>query len=250
VIPSLFLVHTWVPNLYVSASINVPSWTLSCEFLFYLLFPWLHAAIRRIAPGRLWWWAGGLALVVVLLPVAIRLVVPAAGTDMSLVQKWLMMTFPPTRLLEFGLGIVLARIVRTGRWIRVPLPVAGLLVLGGFGQAVVLAPTVFGVTAPLIAPLAVLIGAGATADLRGSRTGLRARWLVWLGELSYAFYLLHYLVLAYVHDLLGYARTWPVPTAVAIFTGLFGVTLLLALALYVLVERPCLRRWATHRHQP
>ncbi|MFD1047577.1 acyltransferase family protein, partial [Kibdelosporangium lantanae] len=76
ILPSLFLVHTWAPDLNVIASINVPSWTLSCELLFYITFPWLSALVARIRTDRLWWWAGGIAAVIMLLPVLVYALVP------------------------------------------------------------------------------------------------------------------------------------------------------------------------------
>jgi len=35
---NLFLPHPWVPSLDTMFSINIPSWSLGCEVLFYLLF--------------------------------------------------------------------------------------------------------------------------------------------------------------------------------------------------------------------
>jgi peptidoglycan/LPS O-acetylase OafA/YrhL len=251
VVPSLFLVHTWAPNLTVIASINVPSWTLSCELLFYASFPFLLALVRRIRADRLWWWAGGITAVAMLLPVLVHFVVPSTpalpGQDMSMTQNWLLVSFPPTRALDFTLGIVMARIVRSGRWIRLPLPAAGLLILAAFAVELLLVPTVFGLTLPLVGPMALLIAAGATADAEGRPSPFRGRVMVWLGEVSFAFYLVHYLVLNYAHDALGATRSWPVPVAIGILVGLLAVTLLLSWALHNGVERPCMRRFSRPR---
>ncbi|EFF94134.1 acyltransferase family protein [Streptomyces sp. e14] len=253
-LPSLFLVHTWLPRLDVILSINVVTWSLACDLLFYLAFPVLYALVRRIPAHRLWWAAGALVAVVMLLPALAQVWLPGApklpGQDMSATQNWFLVSFPPVRALDFTLGIVMARIVRTGNWVRLtPAPALALLALG-FAIQVSRFPGVYSLTAPIVAPLALLIPAVATADLRGGFSPFRGRALQWLGTVSYASYLVHFLVLSYVHVALGAGRSWGVATATGLLAALFAVTTLLAWALHRFVEEPGMRRWGRPKALP
>ncbi|MER6832064.1 acyltransferase [Streptosporangium sp. NPDC000563] len=253
-LPSLLLVHTWYPRMDVIITINVVTWSLACDLLFYLAFPFLYALVRRISARRLWWAAGAVAAVIALLPAVALLALPGTprlpGQDMSFVQNWFLVSFPPIRALDFVLGIVMARIVLTGR--RVPLGVGrALLVLAaGFALQMYLWPSVYGLTATIALPLALLIAAVAAADERGAPTPFRGRILRWLGGVSYASYLAHFLVLHFGHLAIGAERTWDVPAALGVIAVLFGVTTAVAWALNRLVEEPAMRAWAQPRPHP
>ncbi|WP_236792326.1 acyltransferase [Amycolatopsis sp. GM8] len=251
VLPSLFLVHTWFPDLTVITSINVPSWSLSCELLFYLSFPLLLRLVRKIRPNRLWLCAGVVAATIMILPLFADYLLPGTptlpGQHMSLVQNWFLVSFPPVRVLDFTLGILMARIVQTGKWIRLPMSAAVLLLVVGCVFEVLLFPTVYGLTAPVVIPLALVIAAGATADVERKPSLVRGKVMVWLGEISFAMYLVHFLVLKYVHDALGADRTWDTPIAVLIIVGLLGLTIFISWLMYTFVERPSMRRWSRPR---
>ena len=244
-LPSLFLVHTWYPRLDVIVTVNVVTWSLSCELLFYAAFPLLYRWIRRIRPERLWWTAGALAAVVIVLPAIALLVLPGTpklpGLNMSLTQNWFLVSFPPIRALDFSLGIVMARIVRTGRWIAVTPTAAFALLVVGFGFQVWFFPGVYNLTALVVVPLALLVPAVATADLRGTPSLFRSRPLIWLGTISYASYLTHYLVLDFGHIALGSNRSWSVPGAIGVLLAMFAVSVLVAWALHRWVEAPGMR---------
>ena len=71
--------------------------------------------------------------------------------------------------------------------------------------------------------------------------------MVKLGEISFAFYLWHLLVLTYGDYWLGEAKTYSTPVAIAIIVGMFAVSLALAYLLFTYVEDPIMRRWARSR---
>jgi mycarose O-acyltransferase len=108
--------------------------------------------------------------------------------------------------------------------------------------------------------LGLLIAAGASADVQGHRTLLSSRGMVWLGEVSFAFYLWHLLVLIYVHQwitgvdqpmsFLVLEEGYSTPVALAVLALLFGISLLLAWATFTLVEKPVMRRFARSRRRP
>ncbi|EHR51978.1 putative acyltransferase [Saccharomonospora marina XMU15] len=248
---NLLLIHAWFPDQAIFNSANVVSWSLACEAVFYLLFPLLHRWLVRIPCSTLWWWACGSVVAVLCMPLLAQALVPATGGDptqpgSSLSQVWFLYIFPPVCLLQFVLGMVMARIVLSGRWIGLPLPLAAVLLLGGYALALVV-PYNFGVNATTIVPVALVIAAGAVADVRGTATLLRGRVAVWLGEVSFAFYLVHYLVLLHGRELAGIQGSGDVVVELAVLTGAMALSLCLAWLLYVGVERPFMRRWSRPR---
>ncbi|SDD62211.1 acyltransferase family protein [Actinokineospora iranica] len=243
VLPNLLLVHAWAPVPEVLNSANIVAWSLACEVLFYALFPVLHAGIRRIRVDRLWWWAGGVVALVFTMPLIAQSLpadpqVPTPGGPMSFYAIWFVYLFPPTRVLEFVLGMFVARIVRDGRWTPPSLGVAGL-VAGLAYLAAFTVPYLYCKVAIALVPLALVIASAAAADARGAFSPFRSRGMVWLGEISFAFYLLHWLVLVHGHRLLG--TTWGLLGGAAVLALALAVTVLLSWALHVTVERPLTR---------
>ncbi|MFJ8650338.1 acyltransferase family protein [Streptomyces sp. NPDC093546] len=247
---NLLLVQTWTPDVDVILSANPVSWSLACEAVFYLAFPLLLRLVDAIRPARLWWWAAGLVTAVLCVPALASALVPA-GPDMwwlaiSEEHYWFVFAFPPVRALEFVLGMVMARILWTGRWHGPGLPLAGLAVVAGYGVALVV-PFAYGMVAATVVPLAWLVTAAAAADLRGNVSPFRTRTLVRLGELSFAFYLSHRLVQMYGHRAVGAERSWDTPAGIGVLLLGLVVTLGLSWLLYTFFERPVTRRMGVAR---
>ncbi|WP_406149032.1 acyltransferase family protein [Streptomyces sp. NBC_01012] len=257
-VANLFLVHAWVPDITYAASVNDVSWSLSAEALFYLAFPALAFAASKIRPGRLWYWAGGLAATALLMPVVSQFLLPDEPQFMwgtaSFTQIWFVYYSPVIRALEFALGILLARIVLTGRWVGLGVLPATALAVGAYIGALYV-PFLYRFASVTALPLALLVGAVAVADIKGKRGILSSRPLVWLGEISFAFYLVHKLVLEYGRVPFGSALTpqglmgpvWSTPGGIAFLAGALAVSVVLAWGLHVGVERPALRRWGRSR---
>ncbi|MFE2108849.1 acyltransferase family protein [Kitasatospora sp. NPDC059463] len=247
-LPSFFLLNAWFPELDVMRAVNLPSWSLSVELAFYLAFPWLHALVRRIRPERLWAWVWGVTATIALLPLVAETALPGSpqlpGLKVSLTQNWFLVAFPAVRALDFVLGILLARIMLTGRWIRLGLPGAALLVAAGAAAQLALVPTAYGFTATLALPLALLVAAAARADIAGTRSPFRGRTAVRLGEISFAFYMTHHLVLHYVRLALGETKVWSVPEVAGLGLVLLAVTIGVSWLSFRLVEVPAMRRWS------
>lgn len=241
---NFFLLQAWFPQLEVNNSVNPISWSLSCEVLFYLCFPLLYALIRRIRPQRLWVWAAVVAAIVAVVPL-LSLLLPhqpqLPWAPVSENRFWFIYLFPPVRMLDFVFGMLLARLVITGR--RLPLGLGGAVALTTAAYA--LAPFVpgeYALVAVMLVPVGLVIAAGAAADAAGAPSWLASPAMVWLGNVSFAFYLWHFLVLTYGAMWLG--AGWGTPAAVAVLVALFGVTLLLSWATYALFEYPIMRRFA------
>ncbi|WP_306750792.1 acyltransferase family protein [Saccharothrix yanglingensis] len=249
-LPNLLLVHAFFPQVEIHRSINVPAWTLSCELLFYLLFPMLLRGVKRIADRRLWTWAGLMVAGMVALQLVTQYVVPgarSAGAPLSDLQFWFGYVFPPSRLFEFVLGMVLARIVATGRWPSIGILPAALLTVAGY-VAALHAPVVWGFNVATAIPLGALICAAATADVKGTRSALRGRTVQWLGDVSFGFYLCQGVVVIYGGWLLR--GTHDNLTAGLVVLVLFAATLAVGALLFHLVERPITRKFGYAEHVP
>ncbi|ONH33544.1 MULTISPECIES: acyltransferase [Protofrankia] len=251
VVPSLFLANAWFADILIMRGINVPSWSLSVELIFYLAFPALYLGISRIRPERLWWWFGGFALGTLTLAVISHTALPGQpqlpGMHMSLWQNWLVYPFPPSRLLEFALGIVTARIVLTGRWIRLGVPAATLLLAAALVLQLLLPVTALTAVAPTALPTALVIAAVATADRSGRGTIFDNRVWTWLGEVSFALYIVHYPTLYFLQESVGFGSGHSATTSFLISLLLLLPALLVSWLLYSLVERPLVRRWSNPR---
>ncbi|MDI3390551.1 acyltransferase [Streptomyces sp. B-S-A8] len=251
-LPNLFLVHTFSNQADTVQSVNFPSWSLCAELLFYALFPLFIILVRRIAPGRLWLWAGAMVagvaavtLVTPLIPGDARL----PGLELTVNQQWFSYAFPPPRLFEFVLGMILARIVIAGRWPRVGLlPSTILFAVGYYGAIVAPAPYSFSLTT--VVPIGMIICAAASADLRGEGGWLCGRTMVWLGNVSFAFYLVQVLVIFYARPQLLGGHTFGTVAAFGLLIALFLANLLAAWLLYGLVEKPMMHRWSRSRKGP
>nr|WP_272919301.1 acyltransferase [Amycolatopsis rubida] len=245
-LPNVFLLHSFFPAGDVYMSVNSPAWTLCSELLFYLLFPLLIRPVRRLAPNNLWWCAGAMIAGMVAVQVVNLTLIPSTPPSplvpVSVLQFWFGYFFPVPRLFEFGLGMILARMVVLGRMPRVPLWLAVLSVPAGYGAALA-APFVWGFAVATILPVSLVIVACATAELADRPTGLRGPRARWLGEISFGFYISQGVVVFYGRGLLP-PHPFATPAGVLVVVGLFVATLLAGWALYALVERPVMRRWA------
>ena len=255
---NLLLLHAWVPNPETFLSVNGPSWSLSCELLFYATFPLLLSATGRIRASRLGWWAGGVVATIVALP-SLALLLPAApvfGDDFdgtilggqSEHRLWLLYIFPLARLLDFVLGMLMARIVLAGRLPRVRVAPAALLTVAGY-TAGLFVPLLYTVDAVTVVPLALLIAALTAGEARGERSLLGRPLMRRLGEISFAFYLVHAIVLTFLRAMVGFDRQLsPLPGLLFAIVGLV-LSIGVAALLYTYVERAAMRRWARPRRR-
>ena len=196
-----------------------------------VLFPLVHRGIVRLPVRALW--------PAVLAAFAVIWTVPLATQLLPETYRyWAIWVFPLARLPEFVTGMLLALIVRAGRWptwfgVRPAVLLAAAAYVGCR-----LLPEDLRLVAALAPPLALLVGAVAAADVSGRSTRWRKRWL-WLlvlSEISYAFYLVHSLVLRVVLRLAGTSHS--VLAEVGIAVASLAVTLCGSWLLYRFVERP------------
>lgn len=246
----LLMLQAWVPDFKVIFGVNPPGWSLGTEAFFYLLFPLLLLLALRIRPERLKFWIYGVAVVVVAKAVLAYLVLPSAPaipgeSTVSVSQFWFGYAFPPVRALDFALGILVARAVMTGRWRNIGMVWSGVLLVGGYLLAEY-TPYLYGQSAIFVIPSALLIAAAAIADRDGRFTVFRNRTMTFLGEISFAFYLVHAIVLVYWRQLLG-ERLFSVPATIALVIAALAISVAVSWVLYRLVERPSTLKWSVSK---
>ncbi|WP_285777352.1 acyltransferase [Microtetraspora sp. NBRC 13810] len=251
VVPQLLLLQAWSSDLGISAAFNTVGWTLSIEAMFYLCFPFLLVLLNRIRPERLWYWVGGMVVLIFCFPQLTRLL-PAGEPvfwGLNNWEMWFVYMFPLTRMAEFVIGILLARILLTGKWINLPLWAAALVFVAGY-VVMLNVPTLYAIAAATIIPIILLIAAAATVDIRGRRSLLATRPMVWLGNISYAFYLLHVFAITLVFYVIGLDFQATSLSAVGFFAVSLALAVVASWLLYELVEKPIQRRFATKRERP
>ncbi|MFI1831428.1 acyltransferase family protein [Streptomyces sp. NPDC020412] len=250
-LPNLFLLHTWSNKPEVISSVNLPAWSLCVEVFAYALLPLLLVLVRRIKDNRLWLWAGAMVAGVVGVPAVTQLLVtggiPVPLYDLSMNQVWFSYGFPPARLFEFMLGMVLARIVAAGLWPRkLGMSVSIVLVAGGYWLSFAL-PYPYKFYTGTIIPFAVLVCAAAARDLRGEGGWLASRPMVFLGNVSFAFYVTQGVVMFYGRPKVWGDHTYGVIPALGLLVVLFLANLLAGWLLYRFVETPIMRRFSRSR---
>lgn len=221
------LMHAW--GFADVATWNVPSWSISAEWFAYLLFPVL-APVLFVIRSR----AVAAALAVAAL---------VAMTAACLVFKWELNSFVGAPALlrvtgEFLCGAALCRVVTIEglsgpRWWNGDL--AGTLAFAAFLVGASMGFSDF----LLVALLALTILGTAAAN------GFLARFLgskiaVWLGEVSFSIYMVHFpilIVLRRIYEKLGYA-SWHWSLHAAAFVLTFAIVIAVAALLYYIVERP------------
>lgn len=226
------LLHAWVPRHEVYLSLNVPAWFLSTILFCYAATPPLLVVLRRLSTRRC-------------LALAATLCVGFAVACPWLPQSWrdFFFFFPPTRLIDYFLGMVLYRLVRDARQAvphgKRPLALeVGALVL--FAAAIALNRLCREATAPWEntplwwLPIGTIIF---VAGYNEGREGLIGKFLAlrpfkWLGRISFETYLFQVVAAMAVSHLvcpLGShcgVDLYPVAHLMSLALLLFGATLL------------------------
>jgi len=216
VVSTLTMTHAWIPGV---VSPNLPSWSISAELFAYLLFPMLIVLIARLRAGAALFIVTGILLATTYesLPFDAPLVRVMAGFLVGMGA--------------FRLGHIEIR-GRLQRW-------------GGLIAVALIVCWVVSSAAPrlelgvvLFAALIVLVRS--TNDLAGRFLALPA--LVYLGEVSYSLYMVHWPVRAVLRQAFA-----SVGVADSVHPGLISLSywvtsILAAIAMYHIIEQPG-RRW-------
>lgn len=234
------LVHAWHPGTI--RHYNVPSWSLSVEAFFYLLFPFLLPVVFRLTPKET---PRSLVMVLALAsvaPLAYSILYPGMTAALDSYRILLIKFHPLVRLPEFLGGMLLGRL-----FVGAPPAWQGwqsdLAVAGAV--ATIVAAVALGMPYPLLhtgglaIPFAVIVYALATGK------GLFAQALSWrpimaLGGASYALYILHLPLFSIFEK-----RAAAIGITIGTLPFAFGVTCALiavSLVVHYVFELP-MRKW-------
>lgn len=258
VLANVFMVQDWFPSEKIYLAFNVPAWSISVECFFYFMFPFLIAGRHKLVGPFL-------ALTFITAMVAIF------GTD-ALIAKTHDLTLatfvsrlPITRLFEFVLGVQTYLLFKQfgnrvrnhpAFWATVETAAAGALiawlVFGTYWTADCLHP--FGGINPhptvrnwisccAPAPVCALLIFCLASECSIVARFLRRPSIVYLGEISFALYLMHFpfLQLINMHPF-DYDAVPPLMK----FAVLFVVVFLASAVSYQMIECPArdaFRRW-------
>ena len=243
----LGMVQAWVPSPGIYWGWNSVAWTLSCEVFFYAIFPMVLPLLASRGLRARWYLVVAFPTTTIGLGIASNWLTRA---DPNLLYAhmnlfaWFVYICPISRAPEFLFGIVLALMVRDQQLQRVPVLGAAIVVMCACAASYTNHHFTT-LTAFMVVPFGVLIVALAQADLAGSRSALRIPSMVTLGEWSYAFYLVSFVILDSVARS-GFSPMWNGLEIVALS---FTLAVACAALLFTLVERPCQRRFGAARQR-
>ena len=231
-----------------SGYLNVPSWSISCEWFFYLLAP--VAMFFALGNRRRW------VPVVVVMGYACGLGLFLWHGQSDEARFYFVSRFAPSRFVEFLLGVFLARVFLTSSGQKLAgvsgLAQAtgiGLLIAGAMSRPYVPWPLWGGL---LYVPGSILLVLGLAHDRGFFVAHLSRPWLNLLGRATFSLYLIHTPLLRAVRGLCLYlgweVRSWPVFGAVVI--AMFMVVQTAALLVYSGYEIPLQQRLRSWLVQP
>jgi peptidoglycan/LPS O-acetylase OafA/YrhL len=234
---SVPLIQGWWLAPAILFSGNPAAWTLTCEFFFYSLHPLFQRAYIRISSR---------AVLVALALLFVGIVVVKSACFASGGQGCVPLPLPIERLPEFIIGMGIGVLAKRGKLLRlspwIPLAALGaLFVFLSFGSVLPLPESVMPLSLYFanevtLFLMALTIASVAQRDVSGRKTGFKSSWLVKLGEVSFAFYLVHATVMYVFVDVFGQLDvSWKNLTWYPI---VLAAGLVIAFALHAWVEKP------------
>ncbi|KVC98426.1 acyltransferase family protein [Burkholderia ubonensis] len=245
---NLLLVNTWVDDVKYFFVANRPSWSLCIEAFFYMLFPVLYKGMKLI-PEKF-------DLLGLVTAVAASLLVQTCiylwvepnhmmgAFQISQRQFWASYIFPPPRLFEFVAGMFAARLLIHGRAPSLSKAASLALLLVTYIVAMFI-PFQFGMSVVYIIPVSLLIVSIARDDLEARKTVLSGETSVWLGEISYAFYMVHFLVLFFFLNLVS-GKKFSLPEGSALIAVALILSVTCASFVYRYFEVPMMKKILHH----
>jgi peptidoglycan/LPS O-acetylase OafA/YrhL len=233
------LIHTWVPRNDWVYSLNGVSWSLACEAFFYASFPVLLFVMRRLPTRQVLAASSAWVLGTML----ITLFGASQGGRTALLVD----VNPLLRSGEFVLGIATALLMSRGWRPQWSLTGSCLTLIVALTVTRFLDLPYPAANALLILPLWAVLAAAASSDLKKLPGWLPNRIFVYLGELSFAFYLVHELVIINTLHVFGWRNPVPDMQELGLMQGAgFAVVAILfatflAAVLHHVVELPCQR---------
>lgn len=273
-LPNALLIHTWNPDWASLSGMNVPSWSLAAEMLFYLTFPLFIPLVRKVK-GVGNWWAFAITFIVSLGAITFihffaegpkgieNFFVPRLWeTDVSpvadvhadpvwfmqweipvLESYWLSYYFPLTRLIEFYLGVFGAKLVAEGMFRNTNLkwPLLALLVAY---IATWFVPLAFKMSVIMSLPMAIVVCTLAVRDIKGLSGEIASPRAVLLGNISFAFYMVQFPVMVAVQRYIVAGQSWGIIGWAGVAILSFFISVILGWILFTFVDDPLMKATA------
>jgi peptidoglycan/LPS O-acetylase OafA/YrhL len=242
-ITNLFLLNTWFNDAHYFFVGNRPSWSLCIKAMFYMLFPFLYKLMKVISEKYDLFSLLIVTVASLLVQICIYIWVEPnkmmGAFPISQNHFGVSYIFPPSRIFEFLAGMFAARMLINGRAIILTKTASlTLLILAYIGSMFV--PYQFSMSVVFIIPVCLLITSFAGDDLKCKKTVFNSQTAVWLGEISYAFYMVHFLVLFYFLNLTAGRKFNLVEGTELIFVAL-ALSISCAAFLYKYFEVPLMK---------
>lgn len=274
-LPEVLLVHTYHPQWTYLGALNVPAWSLVAEMLFYFSFPLLKPVadlVKRncdiiitivVLLGFLFFlhtayylWTPGPKGIENAFSVRILDTVDSpyypANADPSWFNRdyapyypsyWLSYYFPLSRFFEFWIGVMTCKLVINGGFRNTKIWWPFLLLVGSYALTWVV-PINYKMSVLFLLPTALCIATLAMRDLQGKSVFLHKRANEWLGDISYAFYLVQYPVMVWVtYTFIGGGR-YGLWGWIGFALLCFAISVVLAGLIYTFIDKPIMKNWA------
>ena len=201
---SVPLIQGWWLAPAILFSGNPAAWTLTCEFFFYSLHPLFQRAYIRISSQ---------AVLVALVAIYIGILTVKSACFFDGGQGCVPLPLPIERLPEFVIGMGIGVLAKRGKLLKLspwmPMSALGVIfVYLSFGSALSIPESfmrlsLYFANEMTLLLMALTIASVAQRDISGMKTGFKSAWLVKLGEVSFAFYLVHATVMYVFVDIFG-----------------------------------------------
>ncbi|NYI73758.1 acyltransferase family protein [Corynebacterium durum] len=273
-LPNALLIHTWNPDWAVLGGMNVPSWSLCAEMLFYLTFPLFVPLVRRVRGRGNWWALGAMFAVSLGIITVVHLLADGPKTtenffvprlwpqDVSpvadvhadpvwfsqdhipvLQSYWLSYYFPLTRLVEFYLGVFAAKLVWEKQFHNTDLTLP-LILLGMSYGTTWFVPIAFKMSVLMSLPMTYVIATLAVRDIEGVSRFIASPRSVLLGNISFAFYMVQFPVMVFVQRYFVAGGEYGFFGWLLAAVGSFVLSVALAWVLFTFVDDPLMRATA------
>lgn len=236
---NVFLVQSYIPDQKYFFSYNAPSWSISDEMFFYALFPILITISYKFK-----------AIFKILLSIAFISLVILMNSLLpeEKIHYWLYIS-PFTRVFDFILGILLFDVSLYLKKINLSfsqslytffeIGALGVLVLFFIGKDDFAISYRYSIYYWLPMCLIILMAANSLFSEKKETPiskFLSGKWFVYLGEISFGFYLIHYLVITYTLKYNGFKgiHLEGIPLAVMMFI----ITLITSIFAFEIIEKP------------
>lgn len=253
---NLLMVHAWIPDSKYFYSYNAPSWSISTEFFFYLVFPFL-----LVNWTKNWWVRLLVSCCVVVSAIFILDYLFPASYDS--IMPGILYISPVIRIFEFIFGMCVSFLWHKSRpnihWSEsratfyeiasVLVFVASMLSMH-YLQALIIAALSRYSLSLWISTSGSMFAAGILIYVISIGRGRISKWLsnpllILLGEISFSLYLIHQILMRFYQSNIAAFPRLPNPIPLAIF---WLVLLLSSYLMWSIIEKPSRQLILGRRH--